>query len=75
LAFPRALALKGCADSMPPESLLVPCVVQIPTCRLSMLTTLNRFDAPHDITLEDWCMQLFYPAQEATEQWLSAAGQ
>jgi hypothetical protein len=56
LAFPRALALKGCADSMPPESLLVPCVVQIPTCRLSMLTTLNRFDAPHDITLEDWCM-------------------
>jgi hypothetical protein len=56
LAFPRLLALKGCADSMPPESLLVPCVVQIPTCRLSMLTTLNRFDAPQDIALEDWCM-------------------
>jgi hypothetical protein len=75
LTFPRLLALKGCADSMPPESLLVPCVVQIPTCRLSMLTTLNRFDAPQDITPEELRMQLFYPTHEATEQWLSAAGQ
>ena len=49
--------------------LLVPVVLEpTPGQRLSMFTTLTSFGTPGDITLQELAVELFYPADEATEQ-------
>ena len=32
-----------------------------------MFTTLTSFGTPRDVTLDELCVELFYPADEATE--------
>lgn len=53
------------ADAGPP-ALLVPCEMQLPQGRLSLFTTLTTFGSPRDITLDELCIELFYPADEAS---------
>lgn len=68
--YPNVQALQTRADapaaaSTPP--LLVPCVLNTPRGPLSMFTTLTTFGSPRDITLDELCVELFYPADAASE--------
>ncbi len=74
LAYPNVarLAPVAAADAGAEVPLLVPCVLRLPQGRLSMFTTLTTFGTPRDITLEELCIELFYPADDATEALLRA---
>ncbi|MFA7505915.1 MAG: transcriptional regulator, partial [Burkholderiaceae bacterium] len=66
--YPGIESLSGIADAdAPGAGLLVPCVLEIDGVELSMFTTLTTFGTPRDITLEELCVELFYPADAATE--------
>ncbi len=52
--------------------LLVPVELQLGDQVLSLFTTLTSFGTPCDITLAELAVELFYPADEATEQALHA---
>lgn len=66
--YPGIDALSGIAGAdTPGAGLLVPCVLEIGGATLSMFTTLTTFGTPRDITLEELCVELFYPADAATE--------
>ena len=48
----------------------MPCVLRLPhlqNARLSMFTTLTTFGTPRDITLDELSIELFYPADDASE--------
>lgn len=53
-------------------SLLVPCVLRTPQGPLSMFTTLTTFGSPRDITLDELCVELFYPSDAGSEAMLRA---
>lgn len=57
-------ALREAAEpALPPAPpLLVPCVLRTPLGTLSMFTTLTTFGTPRDVTLDELCIELFYPA-------------
>ena len=40
---------------------------------LSLFTTLTTFGTPRDITLDELCVELFFPADDETEQHLRGA--
>ncbi len=73
LAYP---GVRAALDASRPESggpvLLVPCVLDLPLGRLSLFTTLTSFGTPRDVTLDELCVELFYPADEPTERALRA---
>lgn len=69
----QALASERDAQSAPEDGLLVPCILDLPFGRASMFTTLTTFGTPRDVTLEELCVELFYPADEATETLLRQA--
>lgn len=48
-------------------ALLVPCVMRLPAGTVSVFTTLTSFGSPRDITLDELCVELFYPADAASE--------
>jgi transcriptional regulator with XRE-family HTH domain len=48
--------------------LLVPLRLQVGDAELSLFTTLTTFGTPRDVTLEELAVELFYPADEATER-------
>jgi transcriptional regulator with XRE-family HTH domain len=56
----------------PTNPLLVPCVLDIAGQRLSLFTTLATFGSPRDVTLAELTVELFYPADAATEAALRA---
>jgi transcriptional regulator with XRE-family HTH domain len=77
LGYPNVKALLARRDATaaaphaaPP--LLVPCVMQLPQGRLSMFTTLTTFGSPRDVTLDELCVELFYPSDMASEAMLRA---
>jgi transcriptional regulator with XRE-family HTH domain len=59
------------ADDDPP--LLVPFVLRVGAHELAFFTTLTTFGTPRDITLEELCVELFFPADDATERVLRSA--
>lgn len=69
----RALAQR---DAAPPveAALLVPCILELPTGRVSMFTTLTTFGTPRDITLEELCVELFYPSDTDSATLLRTMG-
>jgi transcriptional regulator with XRE-family HTH domain len=69
LAYPNVAALAPLhpPDAAPDAPLLVPCVLVLPQGRLSMFTTLTTFGTPRDITLDELSIELFYPADKASE--------
>lgn len=68
-AYPNVAPLldRPAATGDEPE-LLVPIVLEpAPGRRLSMFTTLTSFGTPGDVTLDELAVELFYPADDATE--------
>lgn len=55
--------------------LILPCVLALPAGRLSLFTTLTTFGTPRDITLDELCIELFYPADAVSAESLRAAVQ
>ena len=47
--------------------LLVPCRLTVGGVELSLFTTLTTFGTPRDITLDELAVELFFPADDATE--------
>jgi transcriptional regulator with XRE-family HTH domain len=74
-AYPNVQALLRAPQrqAAAPE-LLVPCVLDLHGQRLSLFTTLATFGSPRDVTLAELTVELFYPADTATQQALRAAG-
>lgn len=68
-AFPNVVALATSTrpDALTEPPLLLPCVLRLPQGRLSMFTTLTTFGTPRDITLDELTVELFYPADDASE--------
>lgn len=54
----------------PLPRLLVPFVVELPGGRMSLFTTRTFFGSPLDVTLEELTVELFYPADVASEAML-----
>lgn len=54
-------------------ALLVPCVLNLPVGRVSLFTTLTTFGTPRDITLDELCVELFYPTEAASDALLRGA--
>ena len=74
LDYPNVRAVLQAPVSAPAPALLVPQVMDSPLGRLSLFTTLTSFGTPRDVTLEELCVELFYPADEATADTLRATG-
>jgi transcriptional regulator with XRE-family HTH domain len=76
LAYPNLQAMLRGANhaAVPAPMLLVPCVLDLPLGRVSLFTTLTTFGTPRDVTLEELCVELFYPADEASAALLRGAG-
>jgi hypothetical protein len=69
LGYPNVVELRSRAvptDDDAPE-LLVPCRLLVGDAELSLFTTLTTFGTPRDITLDELAVELFFPADEATE--------
>jgi hypothetical protein len=69
LAYPNVVELLARTD--PPgddePQLLVPCRLSVGGAELSLFTTLTTFGTPRDITLDELAVELFFPADAATE--------
>jgi transcriptional regulator with XRE-family HTH domain len=61
---------------LPPEqpTLLIPWRLALEHGELSLFTTLTTFGTPQDITLAELAIELFYPADDATEAALRSGG-
>jgi transcriptional regulator with XRE-family HTH domain len=68
-AYPNVEALRARRDPsfQPVPRLLVPFIVELPVGRVSLFTTRTFFGSPLDVTLEELCIELFYPADMASE--------
>lgn len=74
LAYPNVLALdRSTPAGAATDALLVPCVLDLPFGRVSLFSTLTTFGTPRDITLDELCVELFYPADAESERLLRAA--
>ncbi len=76
LAYPnlQAIITRGAVPAAAqPPMLLVNCVLDLPVGRVSLFTTLTTFGTPRDITLEELCIELFYPADDASAALLRRA--
>jgi len=71
-AYPNVQALLAAPVPAPAHELLVPCVLELHGQRLSLFTTLATFGSPRDVTLAELTVELFYPADAATEGVLRA---
>ncbi len=67
--YPNVRALCQRREHAPPPlpRLLVPFIVELPVGRMSLFTTRTFFGSPLDVTLEELCIELFYPADVASE--------
>ena len=72
--YPNVQALLATPpQAVPSNPLLVPCVLDVAGQRLSLFTTLATFGSPRDVTLAELTVELFYPADAATEAALRAS--
>jgi transcriptional regulator with XRE-family HTH domain len=74
LAYPTVAGLDrvSATDEGDDPPLLVPFRVDAPAGELSFFTTLTTFGTPRDVTLEELCVELFFPTDDATERLLRA---
>jgi transcriptional regulator with XRE-family HTH domain len=68
-----ALGRESLWDGWDAPALLVPVELELDGVHLSLFTTLTTFGTPRDITLSEVAVELFFPADEATERALRAA--
>jgi len=72
-AYPNVRAMRERRDASfePVPRLLVPFICELPGVgRMSLFTTRTFFGSPLDVTLEELCIELFYPADMASEAML-----
>ena len=75
LSYPNVQALiRDSGDALQPgePQLLVPCRLKVGGTELSLFTMLTTFGTPSDITLDELAVELFFPADAATEAALRA---
>jgi transcriptional regulator with XRE-family HTH domain len=65
----RRAAEAGHRDQPP---LLVPFTVELAGHQLALFTTLTTFGTPQDVTLDELSVELFFPADDATDRLLTA---
>jgi hypothetical protein len=71
--YPNVQALLNTPPQAAPSNpLLVPCVLDVAGQSLSLFTTLATFGSPRDVTLAELTVELFYPADAATQAALRA---
>ncbi len=63
----------GPAAALPDDAVAVPLALHTPWGRLSFLTTVTVFGAPHDVTLSELAIETLLPADEPTATALRAA--
>lgn len=70
--YPNIAALGGWRQRVPTEEppLLIPWQLEVEGALHSYFTTLTSFGTPQDITLAELAVELFYPADEATDRLL-----
>ena len=75
LAYPNVVDLIGTGGLLAAEDtpLLIPCRLAVGGVELSLFTTLATFGTPRDITLDELAVELFFPADDATEAVLRGA--
>lgn len=66
-AYPNVAQLLEGKPSWEEPELLVPLVLAAGVHRLSFFTMLTTFGTPRDVTLDEIAVELFYPADDATE--------
>jgi transcriptional regulator with XRE-family HTH domain len=73
--YPTVAALGSGRHSAPTDepALLIPWRLELAGIEHSLFTTLTTFGTPQDITLDELSVELFYPADQATEAALRAA--
>ncbi len=71
-AYPNVRALLARPAALPAPSLIVPCELQLHGQRVSLFSTLARFGTPRDVTLAELTVELFYPADAASQAVLRA---
>jgi transcriptional regulator with XRE-family HTH domain len=74
-SYPAVAALgdwRGRSAAAEPE-ILVPFRIDLGDAELSLYTTLTVFGTPQDVTLSELAIELFYPADEASEALLRSA--
>ncbi len=73
-AYPNVARLPTPPDPGSDEpQLLIPVRLDLGGNELSMFTTLTTFGTPRDVTLDELAVELFFPADESSEQLLHAA--
>ncbi len=74
-AYPTVSALGDWRRNLEEEgALFVSLRLQVGGSPLSLFTTLTVFGTPHDVTLSELAIELFYPADDETEEYLRAGG-
>lgn len=71
LTYQNVAAVAGVPMDWDDPPLLIPFVFEFGGQRLSMFTTLTTFGTPRDVTLDELSVELFYPADDATERALA----
>jgi transcriptional regulator with XRE-family HTH domain len=71
-AYPNVVSLpmQSASELAHEDAFLVPCILRLPFGRVSLFTTLTTFGTARDVTLDELCVELFYPSDEASEQLL-----
>lgn len=73
-AYPNVVALER-RRGVPSDDVdvVLPCELELGGHHLSLFTTLTTFGTPQDITLDELMIELFFPADDITDQFLRAA--
>lgn len=75
LTYPGIRDALRAGSSAGARALLVPCELDLPNASLSLFTTLTSFGTPQDVTLQELCIEFFYPANAQSERTLRALGE
>lgn len=71
--YPNVAALDSYTNGTHADDLVITCDLDILGQRLSLFTTLTTFGSPRDVTVDELLIELFFPADTATESALRAA--
>jgi MmyB-like transcription regulator ligand binding domain len=66
-SYPDVVALGERGDRDEEPAILVPLRIELGGRELSLFTTLTTFGTPRDITLDEVAVELFFPADDATD--------
>jgi transcriptional regulator with XRE-family HTH domain len=71
-AYPLPAPPAGSGDAIADDTVAVPLVLNTPHGRLSFITTITVFGAPHDVLLAELALETLLPADAATAEALRA---